>query len=373
MRADGKDIFSVRSGHAGRQLQLQPRQRQPELLNGAQGFLRLLRHLRGEARYWAASSPRRKTSPAPSNEAVLSYRTWQKRFGADPNIVGQTLMLNNQPFRVVGVMGPSFNWPNQAELWVPIALPPARYHDANYRYNEYLFAVGAAAPGRHLATGECLSQHEGASRTSPRRAAAPTRSRCAPKSFGRASGWGMFCLPLTEFIGGNLRKPLTMLLIAVGMVLLIACANIAGLQMARASARERELAVRVALGAQRGRLLRQALVESIVLTVAGVVLGFAVGNRNCAAAAALAARHAGHADPAFIPRAGAAVRDRGCGGLFAALRSGSGVAAHAARLVQRAAGGRPLGHQQCGPSTGALIAGGCARLRFRFCCWPAPA
>ncbi len=86
----------------------------------------------------------------------------------------------------------------------------------------------------------------------------------------------MFAMPLTEFIGGSLRKPLTMLLIAVGMVLLIACANIAGLQMARASARERDLAIRVALGAQRGRLLRQALVESIVLTVAGVALGFVV-------------------------------------------------------------------------------------------------
>ena len=96
------------------------------------------------------------------------------------------------------------------------------------------------------------------------------------KSYGRASGWGMFSMPLTEFIGGSLRKPLTMLLIAVGMVLLIACANIAGLQMARASARERDLAIRVALGAQRVRLLRQALVESIVLTVAGVVLGFVV-------------------------------------------------------------------------------------------------
>ena len=83
-------------------------------------------------------------------------------------------------------------------------------------------------------------------------------------------------MPLTEFIGGSLRKPLTMLLIAVGMVLLIACANIAGLQIARASARQRELAVRVALGAQRVRLLRQAVVESIVLTVAGLALGFAV-------------------------------------------------------------------------------------------------
>ena len=95
-------------------------------------------------------------------------------------------------------------------------------------------------------------------------------------SYGRVSGWGMFSIPLTEFIGGNLRKPLTVLLAAVGMVLLIACANIAGLQMARASARQRDLAVRIALGASRWTLIRQALIESMVLTVAGLALGFVV-------------------------------------------------------------------------------------------------
>jgi predicted permease len=98
----------------------------------------------------------------------------------------------------------------------------------------------------------------------------------ALSSFGRSSGWGMFAMPMTEFIGGNLRKPLMLLLTAVGMVLLIACANIAGLQMARASARERDLAIRVALGASRSDLIRQALIESIVLTVGGLALGFVV-------------------------------------------------------------------------------------------------
>ncbi|HEX8799866.1 MAG TPA: FtsX-like permease family protein, partial [Terriglobales bacterium] len=95
-------------------------------------------------------------------------------------------------------------------------------------------------------------------------------------SYGRISGWGMFSMPLTEFIGGNLRKPLLMLLAAVGMVLLVACANIAGLQIARASARQRDLAVRIALGASRWTLIRHALTESIVLTVAGLLWGFLV-------------------------------------------------------------------------------------------------
>ena len=177
------------------------------------------------------------------------------------------------------------------------------------------------------------------------------------KSFGRASGWGMFAMPLTEFIGGNLRKPLTMLLIAVGMVLLIACANIAGLQMARASARERDLAIRVALGAQQVRLLRQALVESIVLTVAGVALGFAVAL----ATAPLLVRSlpdAGYPDSTLLPRASAAVCDGYCGAVLAAVRAGSGVAAHPAGMVQRAAGGWPLGHQRPGAPARAIVAGG---------------
>ena len=153
------------------------------------------------------------------------------------------------------------------------------------------------------------------------------------KSYGRASGWGMFAVPLTEFIGGNLRKPLTMLLIAVGMVLLIACANIAGLQIARASARERELAVRLALGASRWRLVRQALLESIVLTAAGVGLGFVVAIADGAPAAALPARHAGHANSAFVPRPGAAVCDRGGGAVFPAVRRGPRLASHPAGMV----------------------------------------
>ncbi len=163
-------------------------------------------------------------------------------------------------------MGPEFNWPNQAELWVPIALPPARYHDHNYRYNEYLFGVARLRPGVTLQQANTYLTKK----------AQENIASEGSNSYGRISGWSMFSMPLTEFVGGNLRKPLLMLLAAVGMVLLIACANIAGLQIARASARQRDLAVRIALGASRWTLIRQALIESIVLTVAGLVLGFLV-------------------------------------------------------------------------------------------------
>ena len=270
---DGKDIFSSAAIMQGQSFNYSRDNANPELLNGAKvssGYFETF-----EARpYLGRAFTPEEDQPGAGNEAVLSYRTWQKHFGADPNIVGQTLMLNNQPYRVIGVMDRAFNWPNQAELWVPIALPPAIYHDENNRYNEYLVGVARLRPGVTLQQANAyLNMKAEQHLVAESSGSAPG---AIPRSFGRASGWGMFAMPLTEFIGGNLRKPLTMLLIAVGMVLLIACANIAGLQMARASARERDLAIRVALGAQRVRLLRQALVESIVLTVAGAVLGFVV-------------------------------------------------------------------------------------------------
>jgi MacB-like periplasmic core domain/FtsX-like permease family len=273
--AEGRDIFSSAAIMSGASFNYSRENGNPELLNGAKvssGYFDTF----GVKPMMGRGFTPEEDQPGAEREVVLSYRTWQKHFGSDPNIVGQSLTLNNQAYRVAGVMGPSFNWPNQAELWAPIALPPARYKDANYRYNEYLFAVARLRPGVTLQRANAYLDKKAQENIASENNSTTPASGGAPKSFGQASGWGMFAMPLTEYIGGNLRKPLTMLLIAVGMVLLIACANIAGLQMARATARERELAVRVALGAQRVRLLRQALVESIVLTAAGVALGFVV-------------------------------------------------------------------------------------------------
>ena len=258
-----KDIFSSAAVMQAGSYNFSRENTSPELLRGARvssGYFDVF----GARPYLGRVFNPEEDVPDAEHEVVLSYQAWQKRFGADPNIVGQDVVLNQQSYRVVGVMGPDFNWPNQAELWTPIALPPARYHDQNYRYNENLFAVGRLRPGVTLQQAD----------TYLTRKAQENIASEGEKSYGRISGWGMFAVPLTEFIGGSLRKPLTMLLIAVGMVLLIACANIAGLQIARASARQRDLAIRVALGAQRSRLLRQALLESIVLTMAGAVLRF---------------------------------------------------------------------------------------------------
>ena len=93
---------------------------------------------------WDVSSCWSKDQANANHEVVLSYATWKLRFGGDPAIVG--VLLNQESYQVVGVMGPEFAWPNRAELWVPIGLPPGRYYDKNFRYNEYLFA-GPAASG----------------------------------------------------------------------------------------------------------------------------------------------------------------------------------------------------------------------------------
>ncbi len=201
--------------------------------------------------------------PGANRVVLLSYPTWKKRFGGDPNIVGRKLTLNQQQYEVIGVMGPDFGWPNQAEVWTPLALIPARLHDHNYRYNEYLFVVSRMKPGVSI---EQVNQYLAMK-------ARENANSEGEQSYAKASGWGMFSMPLLEYVAGDLRKPLAVLLSAVILVLLIACANIAGLQLARASDRQRETSIRIALGAGRGTLLAQAFTESAVLAIAGVALG----------------------------------------------------------------------------------------------------
>jgi predicted permease len=206
--------------------------------------------------------------PGAEHEVVLSYAAWKRRFGSDPEIVGRSLLLNQESFRVIGVMGPDFNWPNQAEVWVPIALPSARYFDPNFRYNEYLFTVGRLRPGVTVAQANAYLEKKAAENVASE----------GQNSFGRSSGWGMFCMPLVEFVSGKLSRPLFVLLAAVGIVLLIACANIAGLQLARASGRQRETSIQIALGARAGRLVQQALIESLLLAIAGVLFGLIIAK-----------------------------------------------------------------------------------------------
>jgi predicted permease len=206
--------------------------------------------------------------PNANREVILSYSAWRHRFGGDGSIIGRTLLLNQESYQVVGVMGPEFEWPNRAELWVPIGLPSGNYFDSQFRYNESLFAVARLRPGVSV---------EQANSYLHLRASQQIASEGA-NSYGKASGWGMFSIPLIDFVAGDLRKPLFILLAAVGTVLLIACANIAGLQLARASARQREVSIQIALGAARSRLFWQAFVEGMLLASAGVLLGLGIAK-----------------------------------------------------------------------------------------------
>ena len=201
--------------------------------------------------------------PEANHVVVLSYRAWLQRFGGDHDIVGRTLELNQESYKVVGVMGPEFAWPNQAELWIPIGLPPGQYFDPHDRYNEHLFAAARLRPGVTLAQANAYLHV----RAEQDMAAEGTQS------FAKVSGWGMFCMPLVEFVSGDLRQPLFLLLAAVGTILLIICANIAGLQLARASGRQRELSIQIALGAGNRRLAQQALMEGLWLSIAGAGFG----------------------------------------------------------------------------------------------------
>ena len=201
--------------------------------------------------------------PSANQEVILAYRTWKRRFGGDPNIIGRALLLNQESYQVVGVMPPEFDWPIDAELWTPIALPSGRYFDSRFRYNENLFAVARLRPQVTLQQANAYLHLRSAQQIISE----------GQNSYGQAAGWGMFSMPLIEFAAGDLRKPLLILLAAVSTVLLIACANIAGLQLARASGRQHEISVQIALGAGSGRLIQQALLESLLLGVAGVVLG----------------------------------------------------------------------------------------------------
>jgi predicted permease len=202
--------------------------------------------------------------PHANQVAILAYDTWQRLFGGDPAIVGKSIKLNLEDYHVVGVMEPDFDWPRRTALWVPLGLAASEFSPDNY-FNESLFVVGRSrpeiSPARAEAFVSLLTQR---------------LIRAYPQNtYAKDSGWRMFALPFTEYGAGNFRTPMLILLGAVGFVLLIACSNIGGLLLARASARSKEFAVRVALGARKRDLLRQAMAESFLLTVCGALAGMA--------------------------------------------------------------------------------------------------
>jgi putative ABC transport system permease protein len=212
---------------------------------------------------------------------VLSYGLWQRRFGRDAQLVGKTLSLGGEPYIVIGVLASTFNsaqFDPFPDVWTPFQMDPASTDQANY-----FTGVARLNAGVTLAMANTQMQ-----------AAAAQFRAVFPDAIGPQSSFSV--APLQERMVRNVRTSLLVLVGAVSFVLLIACANVANLLLVRATTRKREMAIRAAMGAARGRIVRQLLTENVLLSLVGGTLGLGLGIAGIRALLAV--------NPGGIPRIG---------------------------------------------------------------------
>ncbi|HEX6716127.1 MAG TPA: ABC transporter permease [Pyrinomonadaceae bacterium] len=192
------------------------------------------------------------------NVAILSYALWQRRFGGSDSVIGSKVQISNFSTTIIGVMAPGFDYPTQTETWFPLPIDPAK----EKRFNRFLTVVGRLKPGVDI--------------EQARSEMTVISERLAQNYVETNRGWNVKLTKLHDRLVGKLRPSLLILLGAVTLVLLIACGNVANLQLARATYRQREIAVRTALGATRLRIVRQLLTESVLLSIVSGAVGLAL-------------------------------------------------------------------------------------------------
>ena len=194
--------------------------------------------------------------PGKNHEVVLSYKYWQSHYASEPNVVGKSINFDGEPYAIVGVMGPRMAKPDFAQVWTPLGLTA---QEASVRSEHHFLSIARLKPDANL------SQAQAEMNTVSQRLA-----QAYPED---DKGWGASVHSLREETVGEVRPALLMMLGAVAFVLLIACANVANLILARTFARRKEIAIRSAIGASRSRIVQQLLGESLLISLCGGVLG----------------------------------------------------------------------------------------------------